>query len=142
MATPPKRPLTSTASYAPTPSTGDAPSVPAQGGTIPQAGPSPAALASGAAILVPGYEVQAELGRGGMGVVYKARQVGFNRVVALKMLLSGAHAGADERDRFLREAESVARLRHPGIVDVYAFGDLDGCPYFSLEYLELSLIHI
>jgi hypothetical protein len=85
---------------------------------------------------IPGYDVLAELGRGGMGVVYKARQVGFNRLVALKMLLSGAHAGDEERERFLREAESVARLKHPGIVDVYAFGELDGCPYFSLEYLE------
>jgi serine/threonine-protein kinase len=85
---------------------------------------------------IPGYEVLEELGRGGMGVVYKARQVGFNRVVALKMLLVGAHADPDLIERFHGEAEAVADLHHPGIVDVYAFGELDGCPYFSLEYLE------
>jgi hypothetical protein len=98
----------------------------------------PIAVAAAKRVLprVPGYEILAELGRGGMGVVYKARQIGFNRLVALKMLLSGAHAGADERTRFLREAEAVARLKHTGIVDVYAFGELDGCPYFSLEYME------
>jgi predicted Ser/Thr protein kinase len=85
---------------------------------------------------IPGYEVLEELGRGGMGVVYKARQSGFNRLVALKMLLAGAHAADDERERFHREAEAVARLRHPGIVDVYAYGEIDGCPFFSLEFLE------
>jgi hypothetical protein len=85
---------------------------------------------------IPGYEVLEELGRGGVGVVYKARQTGFNRLVALKMLLAGAHAGPDEMERFHREAEAVARLKHPGIVDVYAFGEIDGCPYFSLEFLE------
>jgi hypothetical protein len=52
------------------------------------------------------------------------------------MLLVGAHAGPDEMERFHREAEAVARLKHPGIVDVYAFGEIDGCPYFSLEFLE------
>jgi serine/threonine-protein kinase len=98
----------------------------------------PVAVAAAKRVLprVPGYEVLSELGRGGMGVVYKARQAGFNRLVALKMLLHGAHADAEQRDRFRREAEAVARLKHAGIVDVYAFGELDGCPYFSLEYVE------
>jgi predicted Ser/Thr protein kinase len=98
----------------------------------------PIAVAAAKRVLprIPGYEVLSELGRGGMGVVYKARQVGFNRIVALKMLLAGAHADPEQMERFRREAEAVARLKHRGIVDVYAFGELDNCPYFSLEYLE------
>jgi tetratricopeptide (TPR) repeat protein/tRNA A-37 threonylcarbamoyl transferase component Bud32 len=85
---------------------------------------------------VPGYEILAELGRGGMGVVYKARQRNLNRVVALKMILAGSHAGIEATARFLQEAETVARLKHPNIVSVYDFGSHDGKPYFSLEYLE------
>ena len=83
---------------------------------------------------VPGYEVLGELGRGGMGVVYKARQVGLNRVVALKMILHAGHAGREARDRFLVEAESVARLQHPNIVQVHEIGEHDGAPFFSLEF--------
>jgi serine/threonine-protein kinase len=85
---------------------------------------------------IPGYEVEAELGRGGMGIVYKARHVRLNRSVALKMLLAGAYAGPDERRRFLREAEAVARLRHANIVQVFDVGDQDGRPYFTMEYVE------
>jgi serine/threonine protein kinase/Tfp pilus assembly protein PilF len=85
---------------------------------------------------LPGYEILAELGRGGMGVVYKARQVRLNRLVALKMIRSGAHAGADERQRFLTEAEAVARLQHPNIVQIYEVGEWDGRPYCSLELVE------
>ncbi len=84
---------------------------------------------------VPGYEMLGELGRGGMGVVYKARQVRLNRVVALKMILAGAHAGAEASLRFLAEAESVARLHHPNIVQIFAFGDCGGRPYFEMEYV-------
>jgi serine/threonine-protein kinase len=83
---------------------------------------------------VPGYEVQGELGRGGMGVVYKARHVQLSRVVALKMILSGAHAGGEERRRFLREAEAAARLQHPNIVQVFEVGEAHGHPFFSLEF--------
>jgi serine/threonine-protein kinase len=83
---------------------------------------------------VPGFELLELLGRGGMGVVYKARQVALNRVVALKMVLAGEHAGPEERARFLAEAEAVAALQHPGIVQVYEFGTHAGLPYFALEY--------
>jgi eukaryotic-like serine/threonine-protein kinase len=96
----------------------------------------PSAPLDGRCPQVPGYEVQAMLGRGGMGVVYKARHLRLNRIVALKMLLTGAYAGPRERARFQREAEAVANLRHPSIVQVYDVGDHDGCPYFTMELLE------
>jgi tetratricopeptide (TPR) repeat protein/tRNA A-37 threonylcarbamoyl transferase component Bud32 len=84
---------------------------------------------------VPGYEILAELGRGGMGVVYKARQQNLKRTVALKMILAGAHAGAEAKARFEQEAETIARLKHANVVQVYDFGRHEGKPYFALEYL-------
>ncbi len=85
---------------------------------------------------VPGYEVLAELGRGGMGVVYKARHLALNRLVALKMILAGGHAAAADLSRFRQEAETGASLQHPNIVQVHAVGDHDGFPYLALEYVE------
>jgi hypothetical protein len=83
---------------------------------------------------VPGYQVLAVLGEGGMGVVYKARQEGLNRVVALKRVRRDYAAESQALGRFRAEAEAVARLAHPHIVSVYAWGEHDGCPYFALEY--------
>ncbi|HEY7426954.1 MAG TPA: protein kinase [Gemmataceae bacterium] len=85
---------------------------------------------------VAGYEVLGELGRGGMGVVYKARHTALNRLVALKMILAGSHAAAKDLERFRQEAEAVARLHHSNIVQIYDIGDSQGRPYFVLEYVE------
>jgi predicted Ser/Thr protein kinase len=83
---------------------------------------------------VPGYEVLGELGRGGMGVVYKARQVELRRLVALKMIRSHGQP-SDARERFRTEARAIARLNHPHIVQVYETGEWDSQPYLALEYL-------
>jgi serine/threonine-protein kinase len=85
---------------------------------------------------VPGYEILGELGRGGMGVVYQARQKRLNRRVALKMLLAGSHAGDDALARFAVEAEAVARLQHANIVQIHEVGEHHGLPFFSLEFVE------
>src|SRR5262245_18308920 len=85
---------------------------------------------------LPGYEILGEVGRGGMGVVYRARDVRLNRVVAVKMILGGGHAGADELARFRREAESIARLHSPHIVTVHAIDEHDGWPFLSLEFCD------
>jgi serine/threonine-protein kinase len=85
---------------------------------------------------IPGYEVEAVLGRGGMGIVFRARHLRLNRPVAVKMLLAGAYAGPREQARFQREAEAVARLRHPNVVQVHDVGDADGRPYFTMELVE------
>lgn len=85
---------------------------------------------------MPGYEIVAELGRGGMGVVYKARHLALDRWVALKMILAGPHAGPRDLGRFRQEAESVARLRHVNIVQVHDIAESEGRPYFVLEFIE------
>jgi serine/threonine-protein kinase len=97
----------------------------------------PAELASQEALSdVPGYEVLGELGRGGMGAVFKARDVKLNRVVALKVLLAGSQAGALPLTRFKNEAELTARLAHPNIVPVYEVGEVSGRPFLAMEFLE------
>ncbi len=85
---------------------------------------------------VPGHDVLSVLGHGGMGVVYKARHVRLNRTVAVKMLLGGAHADLASQKRFLREAEAVAALRHPHIVQLHEVGDHEGLAYFTMELVE------
>jgi serine/threonine protein kinase len=85
---------------------------------------------------VAGYELLEELGRGGMGVVYKARDPRLGRLVALKMIRDGALAGDEELERFRAEAEAVARLQHPHVVQVFEIGAQDGQPFFALEYVE------
>lgn len=84
---------------------------------------------------ISGCELYEELGRGGMGVVYRARQKALDRIVAVKVLLRAQFAGGEERERFHREAQAAARLKHPGIVGIYEVGDDDGVPWFSMEYI-------
>jgi serine/threonine-protein kinase len=100
---------------------GDCPPLPPEGPPLP---------------MIPGYEVEAVLGHGGMGVVFRARHLRLNRPVALKMALAGSYAGPHERERFRREAEAVAALHHPNVVQVYDVGEADGLPFFTMEFME------
>jgi WD40 repeat protein len=84
---------------------------------------------------VPGYEILGELGRGGMGIVYQARQLGLQRIVAIKMILAGNQVGPKNLSRFRAEAAALARLQHPNIVQIYDVGETAGRPYFVLEYV-------
>jgi formylglycine-generating enzyme required for sulfatase activity len=85
---------------------------------------------------IPGYEILGICGHGGMGVVYRARQLGAHRLVALKMIRAVEHASPTERLRFQIETEAVARLQHPHIVQLYEVGEVRGQPYFSLEFCD------
>ncbi len=85
---------------------------------------------------IPGYELISVLGRGGMGVVYKARHIALNRLVAIKMLLNGLFARPTERVRFQREAHALAKLTNPHIVQVFDVGECQGSPFFTMEYVS------
>jgi tetratricopeptide (TPR) repeat protein len=96
---------------------------------------------SGIKPILNGYEILGELGRGGMGVVYKAKQQGLDRFVAIKMVLGGDHAREEDLFRFKVEAQAVASIQHPNIVQIYEVGEKDGTPYFSLEYIDGGTLH-
>src|SRR5260370_19376462 len=85
---------------------------------------------------IPGYQILGELGRGGMGIVYKARQLSLQRQVALKMVRTGPFASAEERQRFHLEAEVVAKLQHPNIVQIFEVGEPQGQYFLVLELIE------
>jgi serine/threonine protein kinase len=97
----------------------------------PAAGEMPATLPT-----VAGYVILDELGRGGMGVVFRAWQVSLKRLVALKLIRDGALAGPQQRARFRIEAEAAARVRHPNVVTTYEVGEDQGRPYFAMEFVE------
>ena len=111
---------------------------PSEAGQGPDAGTAHAKPASKKRPLpaVPGYEILEELGRGGMGIVYKARDLQLKRLVALKMILGGGHANPEMIERFRAEAKAVARLQHPNIVQIYEIGEHEGLPFFSLEFVN------
>jgi serine/threonine-protein kinase len=102
-----------------------------QHGTAPTMPPEEVSLPE-----IPGYEFEAVLGHGGMGVVFRARHLRLRRLVALKMTLAGSYAGSHERERFRHEAEAIAALRHANVVQVYDVGDWAGRPYFTMELIE------
>jgi predicted Ser/Thr protein kinase len=98
---------------------------------VPPPGPRPGSLPT-----VPGFDILCELARGGMGVVYKARQRSLNRIVALKMIRAGELADDKDRSRFRVEAEAVARIQHPNVVQIHEIGEHDGRPFLCLEFVE------
>src|SRR5258708_12908491 len=103
--------------------------------TAPQRILSPQAQPGAVLPEIPGYEVVAILGRGGHGIVYRVRHLKLKRVAALKMLLTGQYASAAELARFMREAEAIAALQHPNIVQIHDIGEVDGRPYFTMEFV-------
>jgi serine/threonine-protein kinase len=115
-----------------TPQTGStpAPALPSQ-----EANPYLPNSPLGASPVIAGYEILGELGRGGMGVVYKARHAALNRVVAVKMLRDASLASPQDLERFRKEVQAVARLQHPNIVQIHEVGEAMGHPYFALEFV-------
>jgi serine/threonine protein kinase len=99
----------------------------------PTASDAPANLAK--SVSLPGYEILGKLGEGGMGVVYKARHLRLNRLVAVKMILAGEHASEEMIARFALEAEAVAQIQHPGIVQIYEIGEHEGHSFLALEHV-------
>ena len=85
--------------------------------------------------VIPGYEIIRELGRGGMGVVYEARQQRLNRLVAVKVLLGGQYATVKSQERFKAEVDAIGRMQHPNLIQVFDVGEYDGRMYYSMEYL-------
>jgi eukaryotic-like serine/threonine-protein kinase len=86
--------------------------------------------------VIHGYEVLGELGRGGMGIVYRAREVRLNRLCAFKMILAGADTDVQSALRFRAEGEAVAKLQHPNVVQIHHIGEADGLPFFELEFVD------
>jgi serine/threonine-protein kinase len=103
--------------------------------STPGPGPMPAPSLGRPAPPIPGHRIEAPLGWGGMGVVYKARHLELGRTVAVKMLLTGGYAGPPELTRFRSEAKALAEIGHPNVVQVYDVGEVDGLPYFTMEYV-------
>ena len=103
--------------------------------TDPDSEPGAARTASRRVPTIPGYVIVDELGRGGMGVVYLARQQRLGRTVALKMILAAEDDSTEAVARFLAEARLIARIKHPHIVEIYQVGDHDGRPFIELEYV-------
>jgi WD40 repeat protein/serine/threonine protein kinase len=120
------------------PSSGRADLHRASGGVIDEAPLSPPGRGVTAAEWpkLTGYEILGVLGHGGMGIVYKARQTGLHRLVALKMIAVGVQATPRDLARFRLEAEAIARVQHPNIVQIYDIGEAEGRPYFALEFIE------
>ena len=101
--------------------------------------PAPVALPerkTGGVLWIGKYSVERLLGRGRMGIVYRARQQDLNRTVALKLLAEGHHATQRQKDRFTREAQAIAKLRHPNIVTIFEVGDWEGQPFITMEFIE------
>ena len=134
-ATQPPRPLPLTADYV-EPGRRSLKTLPPRGS--PENPILPLAPESSAAAIprIPGHTVLEVLGRGGMGVVYKAHDLQRKHLVALKMILVGGHAGQQELARFRTEAQAIARLQHPNVVQLYDVGEAEGRPFFSLELVE------